>query len=328
MKQLLIMILVLGMSPVFADDPIRTQGRGPTFEEAKNEAFRSAIEIKVGSAIVSEQENFNDKVRDEIVNYSAGYVDKFEIVKQSQSGNGYYVIVDVWVSSSRIQNRILGISKNPKQFDGERIATQYQTYKYNKGNGDKLLNMILNDYPKRAYKVALGNHQLKVDVYRNAVIEIPIEIRWNPNYMISLNETLALLQDGSNGFLTRSPGNVVTMFKDPKDLVLGTKSHFKFNDVILTEKIRNTLVTREPRMLLEIKNFDNKTIFAECFTPDALTGKMAPFYNIGSDDFLLFYGNNVEKSKIQLVFDERSNNALQRGFTLDANIVTDEKCQI
>ena len=53
---------------------------------------------------------------------------------------------------------------------------------------------------------------------------------------------------------------------------------------------------------------------------------MAPFYNIGSDDFLLFYGNNVEKSKIQLVFDERSNNALQRGFTLDANVVTDEKC--
>ena len=65
------------MSPVFADDPIRTQGRGSTFEEAKNEAFRSAIEIKVGSAIVSEQETFNDKVRDEIVNYSAGYVYKF-----------------------------------------------------------------------------------------------------------------------------------------------------------------------------------------------------------------------------------------------------------
>lgn len=328
MKSLLFAMLVLIVSPVFADDPIRTQGRGSTLEDAKNDAFHSAVEIKVGSAIVSEQETFNNKVRDEIVNYSAGYVDKYNIITQSQTNNGYYVIVDVWVSSSRIQNRILGISKNPKEFDGDRIATQYQTYRYNKSNGDKLLNLILNDYPKRAYKVSLGNHQLKVDVYRNAVIEIPIEIRWNPNYIISLNESLALLQDGSNGLLTKSPGNVITMFKDPKDLVLGTKTHYKFNDVILTDKIRNVIQTREPRMLVEIKNVDNKIIFAECFTPDALVGRMAPFYNTGSPDYLIVYGNNVEKSKIQLVFDERSNAVLQRGFSLDANVVTDEKCQM
>lgn len=313
------------MSPAFADSPIRSQGTGATLEEARNNAFKSAIEIKVGSAIVSEQEMTNKKLRDDILNYSAGYVDKFEIVNQSYTDKGFSITVDVWVSSSRIQNRILGVSKSPSKMNGERIATQYETYMGSKRVGDQLMDQILRDYPQKAYTVKVGEHRLRVDIYRNAVIEVPIEMRWNYNYVAAMNEALKVLEDGSNGFLVQSPGNVVTMVKDPNDFLLGTKNHFKFNDVLLTDKIRHTWQTKQPVLRLEIKDNTNEPVYIACFNPDSMRGSKDPFYSSGNT--LIVYGNNVEKSKIQLRFPESAIPALRNTMNIGVTAVADENCQ-
>lgn len=318
-------MLVFVMNPAFADNPVRSQGQGKTLEEAKNNAFRSAVEIKVGSAIVSEQELTNKKLRDDILNYSAGYVDRFEIVNQNYTTNGYSVTVDVWVSPSKIQNRILGVSKSPSKIDGERVATQYETYVNTKRVGDQLMDQILRDYPNKAYIVKVGEHRLRVDIYRNAVIEVPVEIRWNYNYVAAMNEALGVLEDGSNGFLERSPGNIVTMVKDPNDFLFGKKSHFKFNDVLLTDKIRNTWQTKQPVLRLEIKDNTNEPVYIACFTPDSMRGFKSPFYSSGND--LILYGNNVEKSKIQLRFPEESIPALRNTLNIGVTAVADENCR-
>lgn len=325
MKAFLLAMLVLLVSPAFADNPIRSQGEGKTLEEAKNNAFKSAVEFKVGSAIVSEQEMSKDKLRDDILNYSAGYVDRFEIVKQSYTNKGYSITVDVWVSSSKIQNRILGVSKSPTKVDGERYATQYGTYSNSKRVGDQLMDQILRDYPEKAYTVTVGEHRLRVDVYRNAVIEVPVEVRWNYNYVAAMNEALGVLEDGSNGFLERSPGNIVTMVKDPADFILGKKSHFKFNDVLLTDKIRHTWQTKQPVLRLEMRDNTNDPVYLACYALDSMRGFKSPFYS--SADFLVLYGNNVEKSKIQLRFPESAIPALRTALSIRVTAVADENCQ-
>jgi predicted RNase H-like HicB family nuclease len=65
---------------------LQVSGQGATFEEAKQNAFRTAIEFTVGSVVTSERESNNYKlVKDEILVYSAGYVTDYKIISTIRS---------------------------------------------------------------------------------------------------------------------------------------------------------------------------------------------------------------------------------------------------
>jgi len=321
MKKLLSGLLCL-VAPLA--NALQVSGQGATIEEAKQNAFRTAIEFTVGSVVTSERESNNYKlVKDEILVYSAGYVSDYKIINTIRSGNQVQVIVDVQVASSKLSDRILGVGKEVKNFDTDKHSNQYDTFLQGKSNGDRLLKQILNDYPTKAYKLTQGVHQFKVDELRNGIIEIPLELRWNHNFIVSFNEALKILEDGSNGFLKHSPGNVVVMAKDPNDWVVGAKHHYKFNDMVLVSSIRGTLQQKQPNVLLSINNFQNKTIFRQCYTPDSIAGKKPAFYNVGST--LVLYGNQIEKNKIEVSLTNMQD-AIKQIRNIELTIVTDDNC--
>jgi hypothetical protein len=321
MKRLLSGLLCL-VAP-FAN-ALQVSGQGATFEEAKLNAFRTAIEIVAGSVVTTERESVNYKlVKDEILVYSAGYVTDYKIINTFKSGNQIQIIVDVQVSSSKLSDRILGLGKEVKNFEANKHSNQYQTYLYGKNNGDRLLNQVLNDYPKKAYKLTQGVHQFKVDAYRNGIIEIPLELSWNHNFIVSFNEALGILEDGSNGLFKHSPGNITVMAKDPKDWVVGTKNQYKFNDVVIVSNVRNTLQQKKPNILLTVKNFENKNVLQQCYVPDSVAGKKAAFYDVGST--LVFYGNRVEKNKIELSVTNMQD-AIKQIQSIELSIVSDDNC--
>ena len=321
MKRLLTGLLCLVATLANA---IQVSGQGATFEEAKLNAFRTAIEFTVGSVVTTERESNNYKlVKDEILVYSAGYITDYKIINTFKSGNQVQVIVDVQVSSSKLSDRILGLGKEVKNFETDKHGNQYRTYLYGKSNGDKLLMQVLNDYPTKAFIITQGVHQLKVDAYRNGIIEIPLELKWNYNFITSFNEALNILQDGSNGLLQHSPGNVIVMAKDPKDWVIGKKNHYKFNDMITISTIRSTLQQQKPNILLTINNFENKTVFRQCYVPDSIAGRKPAFYNAGST--LALYGNQVEKNIIELSLTNMQD-AIKQIQNIELTIVTNDKC--
>jgi len=321
MKRLLSGLLCL-VAP-FAN-ALQVSGQGATFEEAKLNAFRTAIEIVAGSVVTTERESVNYKlVKDEILVYSAGYVTDYKIINTFKSGNQIQIIVDVQVSSSKLSDRILGLGKEVKNFEANKHSNQYQTYLYGKNNGDRLLNQVLNDYPKKAYKLTQGVHQFKVDAYRNGIIEIPLELSWNHNFIVSFNEALGILEDGSNGLFKHSPGNITVMAKDPKDWVVGTKNQYKFNDVVIVSNVRDRLQQKKPNILLTIKNFENKNVLQQCYIPDSVAGKKAAFYDVGST--LVFYGNRVEKNKIELSVTNMQD-AIKQIQSIELSIVSDDNC--
>lgn len=321
MKRLLTGLLCL-VAP-FAN-ALQVSGQGATFEEAKQNAFRTAIEFAAGAVVTSERESNNYKlVKDEILVYSAGYVSDYKIISTIRSGNQVQVIVDVQVASSKLSDRILGLGREVKNFDTDTHGNQFQTYLYGKSNGDKLLMQVLNDYPTKAYTITQGVHQLKVDAYRNGIIEIPLELKWNYNFITSFNEALNILQDGSNGLFQYSPGNVIVMAKDPKDWVIGKKNHYKFNDMITISNIRGTLQQKKPNILLTINNLENKTVFRQCYIPDSVAGKKPAFYNVGST--LVLYGNQVEKNIIELSLTNMQD-AIKQIQNIELTVVADDKC--
>jgi hypothetical protein len=192
-----------------------------------------------------------------------------------------------------------------------------------KNNADRLLNQVLNDYPKKAYTITQGVHQFKIDGYRNGIIVIPLEMKWNYNYISSFNDALKILADGSNGLLKPSPGNVTVMAKDPKDWVIGNKNNYKFNDMVITSNIRNRMQGNKPNILLSIKDVNNIITLKQCYTPEAITGKKPAFYNLGNT--LVVYGNQTEKNVIELRLTNMVE-AIKYIHSIELTIVDDSNC--
>jgi hypothetical protein len=320
----IIVLLSLVCNVVFAQS-IRVQGIGNTLQQAKENAFKTAVELQVGSVLVNELESKDNKlVRNEIVNYSAGYVDNYTIVDTTTYNNKISIIVDVTVSSSKIADRILSIGSNTKLFDSDRHGTQYETYTDTKNNGDRLLKSLLNDYPKRAFIVTQLQHRFGVDTQRSPFIEIGFKFNWNYNYLSSFNEVLSLIEDGSNGLFKTSPGNIIIMAKDPKDYVLGKKNHYKFNDVLIMESIRNRFENNAPRIQLTIYSQNNNVFFTQCYIPESFAGTKPSLYSMG--DTLKVYGNQTENNIIRLHL-SNMNDVIRSIERFELTVVGHESCK-
>jgi len=318
MKKLLLVLLFL--APLA--NAIQVNGEGSTFEEAKNNAFRTAIEYEAGTIVVNERDVSNYKlVKNELLVYSSAYVSNFKVINTFKVDNTVHVVLDVDVSSNKIADRILGTGSQPHVVDNKHHI-QYETYMGYKNKGDALLVNIIRDYPAKAFIVTQGVHKLAVDIYRNPILEIPLEIKWNYNYISALNDTLSVLQDGSNGLFKPSPGNIIVMAKDPKDWVLGKKSSYKFNDVLITQALKDTFLHNPPRIQVKITG-RNQLLYKNCYVPDSIAGKQKAFFDAGYD--LIVYGNQVEKNIIKIELNNMPT-VLRDAERIDLSVVAHESC--
>jgi len=299
-KAIVFLCLSLASFFVYANNYTRVTGIGNTFEEAKLKAFQIAIQSKVGSVIASERETANlNLIRDDIVVYSAGYVDDYKLISQTYENQKVKVVLDVLVSSSKIANRLLSQSKSAKEFDGDKNFTRYDTFIKEKNDSDRIFQVILNDYPFKAYDIEQKPYSLKIDAYRNAVIAIPFELRFNKHYIRSLAEMLNILQDGNTSWNARPIGNVVMTGAGTGSWLTG-KAHFKFNDVKLIENVQGTFGSQQNalRIKLTIKDKYNNVILENWYIPRSFYGEN--FYAISKDD-LYIHGESVEKNLIRVV---------------------------
>ena len=82
MLRLLFVVCLFISSIANAGDYITVTGTGKTLDQAKEQAFRKAIEYKVGATVLSDVETQNyQRVKDEIYIYSSGYVDDYKFLK-------------------------------------------------------------------------------------------------------------------------------------------------------------------------------------------------------------------------------------------------------
>jgi len=302
-KAIVFLCLSLASFFVYANNYTRVTGIGNTFEEAKLKAFQIAIQSKVGSVIASERETANlNLIRDDIVVYSAGYVDDYKLISQTYENQKVKVVLDVLVSSSKIANRLLSQSKSAKEFDGDKNFTRYDTFIKEKNDSDRIFQVILNDYPFKAYDIEQKPYSLKIDAYRNAVIAIPFELRFNKHYISSLAEMLNILQDGNTSWNARPIGNIVMTGAGAGSWLTG-KAHFKFNDVKLIEQLQGTFGSQENslRIKLTIKDIYNNVVIENWYIPRFMDYNPGGFFYAMAKDYLHIQGESVEKNLIRVV---------------------------
>ena len=275
---LTVCLILTACASTSKSDYYRTTGIGYTYEEAKHNAFKEAIEYQVGVVITSERISYNDKlIKNEILAYSSAFVDEYKIISQQNIGNKVQVVVDVKLSLLKLSDRILSMGKDSKNLDGAKHDNQYKSFLENKQNGDRILASVLNDYPKRAYDIKQSNYTIKVDAYRNLTLTIPYEISWNKNYIASLHDAIRLVADGQPSFWTIEKGFAQQY---PSTFRIGSDKYY-FNEFVIPNKILDSIMDwNEVRINMEIKDFYNKTQYSQCFEPEAVNRLKSPFYNI------------------------------------------------
>lgn len=170
---------------------IEVQSRASTFEQAKQDGFRLAVENAVGSYILSETEVTNGRIkRDEIITYASGFVDKYEIVDQQDVKGGVQIKMKVWVAHNAIAGRLLNESKTAGAVEGERVQTQVTTVQHARKSGDQMLTAVLRDYPARAYNISAAPTKAVLDQYREPYIKVGFTLSMNDAYVASLGEAV------------------------------------------------------------------------------------------------------------------------------------------
>lgn len=271
-------ILTACASTPKSDNYIRITGIGNTYEEAKHNAFKEAIEYQVGVVIASERETIKDALsKNDILAYSSGFVDEYKIISQQKIGNKVQLVVDVKLSSVKLSDRIMSKGKDSKNLNGSKHDNQFKSFLENKQNGDRILASILNDYPRRAYDIKQSDYIGKIDAYRNLILTIPYELTWNPNYIASFHDAIKLVSDGKPSFWTVEKGFAQQY---PSTVRVGSEKYY-FNEFIITNKILDSMMDwNEVRINMEVKDVNNRTQYSECFKPKQLHRLQGDYYDI------------------------------------------------
>jgi hypothetical protein len=179
---------------------VYSEGTGSSFEAAKKHAFRSAIQEAVGVLSISEQSADGDILtKDQINEYSAGYIDDYEVLESSESADHMITVsMKVRVASSKIAQRMISRGDSTSQVQGELLLTKLQSQLDMRNSGDELLSEVLNSYPQNAFVLNQGHSEVKISPTRQPYLIIPYEITMSKFWISGLNEALTAVAASSH----------------------------------------------------------------------------------------------------------------------------------
>jgi hypothetical protein len=311
MYRLLLVVCLFISNIASASDYITVTGSGKTFDIAKQQAFRKAIEYVVGATVLSDVETQNyQRIKDEIYIYSSGYVDDYKILKQENNNDIVTLLIQVSVSESKLKNRIISDGKTINNFDGEKQKDRVETYLDERNKAYQLLQKVLNGYPHKFYEINQPSYTIQLDSQNNPVINIPYELSVNYEYTKSLSEILKQISNctpSRSEIAQRLFGHSIEpciswiriIGREPNTMFGGFQSDNYFNDINIINLFNNNLVKNEPRIIVEFYDVYNNYIYGTCLTPRFVWGD-GSFYSNGVYNRIIIMGQKVERGVITI----------------------------
>lgn len=175
---------------------VRVIGTGKNLEEARQNGFQLAVEMAVGSVVVTEKQAVNNNLmRDQILKHSSGYVEDFNIVEQSGTNLRYTIVMDVKVKNSQIAEIILNTGGKKGDLNSTKIFAQYSSYNKERNDAENLIGSFINTFPKSAFDAKIKSTSVTVDKNRDMVLVISIDYTWNAKWTNALIEHLNRVKD-------------------------------------------------------------------------------------------------------------------------------------
>lgn len=270
--------MVLDQEQVFY---VKVQAAGRDDGEARDQAFRLAVNQAVGSLLSSEYHVKNqDVVRRDIINYSSGYVRDFKILENRQEDGQVVLTVDVWVKRSRLADRLLAESRTAGEFDGNQAVVRLDSIRQERATSDRLLQQVLADYPQRAFKIDMEPSRVRFRQDRNGHLQVPFVVRWDQRYLDSLSEALKAVdqQPKCNGWLSQCPDYLQVSVKYPG---FGSTQTAWFDDSNKASILQQKLILTRPAIRMGLEDGRGNRYFSKCYFARELDhGDYRPWYYV------------------------------------------------
>jgi hypothetical protein len=238
---------------------VRVQAHGRDEADARDQAFRLAVNQAVGSLLLSHTEIRNGEVlRRDIINYSSGHIHDFQILNRESRDGGILLQADVWVRKSQIADRLLNESRAAGRIEGGRISAQIDSFQAERQGADRVLGAVLADYPRRAFDITVGNTRVSVH-NRVTYLEVPVSIRWNQKFVASLAEAVRTVNPNPQcGGWLADCRNIMTR------VTVGRQQAW-FDDDKTYWIFHRAMIAPQPQVLLELQDSRGITVEKLCF---------------------------------------------------------------
>ena len=100
---------------------IRITEAGNSSDDAKQRAFKRAIEHRVGVLIVGERIVENQEINQKILTYSSGFIRDYKLINSQIKDGKYIDTYDIWVEDSKIAEGLLTIKNINFSIEGKKI---------------------------------------------------------------------------------------------------------------------------------------------------------------------------------------------------------------
>ena len=168
---------------------VRVESQAKDFDQARRQAFRLASEQVAGTVVLSESELKNSQLtRNEIITYSSGVVDRYQIVNRVDSNNSVRLVVDVWIVENAMAQRLLAKSATERGISGTDLSARADSILDRSRQGDDIFGAVLRDFPQRSFATKTQRPRIYSDAYRNTVIAVDWEVQWDHRYFDAFHE--------------------------------------------------------------------------------------------------------------------------------------------
>lgn len=243
---------------------VEVTSQGRDLLDAREQAFRMAVERAVGSVISTDTRvQLGRLQRDEIIVYSSGFVEDFELLDQRQVGSQTQIKLRVWVSHNRLANRLLSESRAAGAVEGGRISQQIESFQHERQMGDRLLMSVLRDFPQRGFDLSVAQTRVIVDQQRQTLLQIPVTVSWSRHYLDSMSEAIRSTSQRSD---CREPGIIFQAPRcDARSRIAVGGSVGYFDDLSAWTAINREMVMSRPQILVRLLDSGNQVQYQGCF---------------------------------------------------------------
>lgn len=185
------------IAPVLAGDESRVvevTGIGETHQAAKEDAIRNAVEKVVGSYVSSDLVTQNRQlIKDEVLNYSGGYIEKIDILSQERNPDGLYVTkVRALVINNKVRRKLEKINVSTRDLPSESLFAEAFSKVDEQKKSAQLISKIMEKYPSAVFVAEVGPPNIvSTDHHKNlAKVKFVATVSWDPIFIGELKEVL------------------------------------------------------------------------------------------------------------------------------------------
>jgi len=158
-----------------ADEPFiiaESEGIGLTRNEALFDARRNAVQQAVGVVSTGITEVIDDRVRENVVQLSRAFIERFDILSEGLDGGRWQVRIRAWVRRENLLSGLLQKSPDTSPFDGAGLFTRALTREQQIQEAAEMLIEFFGTFPYENYvyvgvgagDLQFGAEQVTLDV--------------------------------------------------------------------------------------------------------------------------------------------------------------------